>query len=117
MVNYSKHMSEIADEDVRILALFGAERRRQVAEEGYDFDHDDAHDQGELAQAAAAYCIAHSAIAPQRAKAAARNSWPWRKADHSVSDTFKPSEDAERDLIKAGALILAEIGRIRRARS
>lgn len=86
-----------------------AERRRQVEKEGWtpehDDEHDDEHDTGTLATAAGCYAmhtLAYRAGDPPPA-------WPW--------DTtwWKPSPDRRRNLIKAGALILAEIERIDRA--
>ncbi|WP_176331037.1 hypothetical protein [Burkholderia vietnamiensis] len=80
-----------------------AERRRQVEQEGWTPEHDDAHLTGDLALAAACYAI-------QGSGRWAHNSfmWPW------PSEWWKPTKP-RRDLVKAGALILAELERLDRA--
>ena len=86
-----------------------AERRRQVDTEGWTPEHDDEHDTGEMAAAAAAYSFEAFTKTSQRYFAhEAIGFWPW-----SVS-WWKPSTP-RRDLIKAAALIIAEIERIDRA--
>lgn len=79
-----------------------AERQRQVSAEGYSLFRDDLYVKGELAEAASTY--ARLAGKPGSMSSA----WPWGQA------TFKPSADRRRDLVKAGALILAEIERLDR---
>lgn len=80
-----------------------AERQRQRAVEGWTSEHDDAYQNSELADAAACYAIhAHNQGFSTPAH------WPWSP------DWWKQS-GARRDLVKAGALILAEIERIDRA--
>lgn len=84
--------------------LIAIERQRQIEEEGYEMQHDDEHDAGELL--AAAICYAHNA---GQFKSGAPREWPWR------SDYWKPTAgNPVRDLVKAGALIAAEIDRINR---
>lgn len=79
-----------------------AERRRQVEAEGWTPAHDDAHDDGELAEAAAAYALDNGwAGAPPP-------SWPWSAA------WWKP-KDRRSNLVRAAALLLAEIERLDRA--
>ncbi|WP_260682485.1 hypothetical protein [Klebsiella oxytoca] len=82
-----------------------AERQRQVTAEGWTPEHDDEHSGGEMALAASSYALyAHrKPIAP-----AIPFNWPWEP------EWFK-QQGARRDLVKAGALILAEIERIDRA--
>jgi hypothetical protein len=89
-----------------------AERERQKSVEGWTTEHDDEHDTGDLARAAAAYARhagsdedtrqVNSGFAPE-------DLWPseWGAA-------WKPST-RRCDLVKAGALILAEIERLDRA--
>lgn len=86
-----------------------AERRRQIEAEGWTPENDDAHSHGQMARAAACYALAGSS-APNDGTAALLVSlaWPWDE------QWWKPST-ARRDLIKAGALILAEIERLDRA--
>ncbi|MEF5171125.1 ead/Ea22-like family protein [Escherichia coli] len=80
-----------------------AERQRQQSVEGWTPEHDNAYQNSELADAAACYAIhAHNQGFSTPAH------WPWSP------DWWKQS-GARRDLVKAGALILAEIERIDRA--
>ncbi|WP_275629838.1 hypothetical protein [Pseudomonas sp. 273] len=90
------------------------ERLRQIRDEGFSEQHDDAHDRGELAIAAA--CYAEEAFCqlrdPDRLPEISEivpQLWPWEPS------WWRPSLDARRNLVKAGALILAAIGVIDRA--
>ncbi len=82
-----------------------AERRRQVEVEGWTPEHDDAHSAGEMARAAVCYALTDSRW---RDVFDYRSWWPWSTV------WWKPTT-RRRDLVKAGALILAEIERIDRA--
>lgn len=86
-------------EDIDGACLIGAERYRQIREKGYDAEHDDKHDRGALALAATFYA------APETLKDKIK--YPLIK---------KPKVDLSRldELIRAGALIAAEIDRLRR---
>ena len=96
------------------LADIAAERRRQVEVEGWEAAHDDEHTDGSLALAAGSYC--ESAARPKilarkpGAAFAIPKLWPqsWSR------DWWKPKSPRE-DLVRAGALIIAEIERIDRA--
>ncbi len=94
-----------------------AERTRQVTEEGYSGDHDDRHNAGMLAAAAAYYAApknldgtlftegdeesVHEAVAGWL--------WPW-------GPKCPPKKyPRRRELVIAGALVIAEIERIDRA--
>jgi len=80
-----------------------SERQRQRAIEGWTSEHDDAYQNSELADAAACYAIhAHNQGFSTPAH------WPW-------SPEWWKQSGARRDLVKAGALILAEIERLDRA--
>lgn len=80
-----------------------AERQRQQSVEGWTPEHDNAYQNSELADAAACYAIhAHNQGFSTPAH------WPWSP------DWWKQS-GVRRDLVKAGALILAEIERLDRA--
>ena len=82
--------------------LIVAERIRQVRSEDWDESHDDNHTFGELARAAACY-----AMPPDIGMRTER--WPW---DFGF---WKPTpNDRIRELVKAGALIVAEIERLQR---
>lgn len=81
-----------------------AERSRQVTSEGWTPEHDDANTNHEMARAAACYAIGDVRVA------AFFKVWPerwdvkwWKPTDH------------RRNLVKAGALIVAEIERLDRA--
>lgn len=78
-----------------------AERRRQVEAEGWTPEHDDAYENNELPQAAT--CYTTPAIATAYGWV-----WPW------PHEWFKLTTP-RRNLVKAGALILAEIERLDRA--
>jgi hypothetical protein len=86
------------------------ERTRQIHGETFNQEHDDCHTEGELAKAAV--CYAWISAQGETLRAAFDRpppTWPakWDK------DSWKPT-DRRRDLVKAGALILAEIERLDR---
>lgn len=82
------------------------ERKRQIKEEIWTPEHDDAFVNAELSYAAAAYAIPNDE--PMLVRAV--HLWPW---DH---EWWKPTpDDRIRELEKAGALIAAEIDRLQRA--
>lgn len=94
--------------------LIDAERDRQIKLWGDE--HDDEHDAGQLAQAADVYVrCALTRINPDSPQAAAPmadppTDWPWE------AKWFDPKwSDPIRTLVKAGALIAAEIDRLLRA--
>ncbi|KAB2792847.1 hypothetical protein F9K96_06890 [Brucella anthropi] len=78
-----------------------AERRRQIEAEGWTPEHDDQWRHGALAKAATCYASVHPVAASY---------WPWDLK------WWKPS-DRRRNLVKAAALILAEIERLDRKAS
>jgi hypothetical protein len=86
--------------------LITAERVRQVQEEGWTAKHDDVHDGGELVQAACCYANAarYGAVPGQPP-----HGWPWDPSWWKAR-----SNDPIGSLVKAGALIAAEIDRIQR---
>lgn len=84
-----------------------AERQRQIEVEGWTAEHDDHHVHGELADAAACYAVGEL-VSSLRGKTVFTRIWPW--PDH----WWKP-KDRRRDLVRAGALIVAEIERLDRA--
>lgn len=78
-----------------------AERQRQIGA-GYDAAHDDEHVDGEIARAAAAYALHDSASdAPPRC-------WPFG------SHEFRAGA-RRANLVKAAAMLLAEVERLDRA--
>jgi len=98
----------------RALQDVAAERRRQIVEEGWTAAHDDTHAAGEIARAASAYALVGALTQHQRAHlfpssigcTLVLDIWPrgWSRA------WFKP-KDCRRDLVRAAALIVAEIER------
>ncbi len=88
------------------LAAIAGERRRQVEIEGWTPDHDDKHGGTQLAGAAASYVLA--SIDHWAGKTAAGQFWPWS------ASCWKP-RDRRSNLVRAGALIAAEIDRLDRA--
>lgn len=88
------------------IELIADERQRQIDQEGWSLQGDDQHIEGELALAASCYAIPpgeHYCPEPPE-------SWPW------ADSWWKPSpEDRIKELVKAGALIVAEIERLQRA--
>lgn len=91
------------------IAALAAERRRQIETEGFSVSHDDAHADGTMALAAACYALnaAPDEDGPENRLLGA-DLWPW------AEDWWKPST-RRRDLVKAGALIVAELDRMDRA--
>lgn len=95
-----------------------AERRRQQTEEGWTREHDKIHDDRSLAKAAAAFALNGSFSDEERDQerlffktgSLLHRIWPvsWSH------DWWKP-KDRRRDLVRAGALIIAEIERLDRA--
>lgn len=87
-----------------------AERQRQIEAEGWSLLHDDEHSRGELAAAGAAYAAyAEDLQADRRILDAGPPAfWPFGTA------WWKPHADSRRNLIKAAALLLAEIERLDR---
>ena len=95
------------------LSLIIDERTRQQDAEGWTPQHDDTHTDGELARAAACYAVAASAQLQGcdsdeiHDLTVPRVDWPWDEEAFKLADPM-------RNLIKAGALILAEIERLQR---
>lgn len=105
--------------------LIAAERQRQISKEKWSEKHDDGHNQRELARAAHSYVghYVHRAWVftnelempgvrdgeKDYRNEEAPEYWPWDEKD------WNPQEPL-RDLVKAGALIAAEIDRLQRAK-
>ncbi len=85
-------------------ARIATERQRQITAEGWTPEHDAEHTIGELVDAAVCY-LKHDLDAESPVI------WPWPWAE----DWWKPSDDPMRNLVRAGALIAAEIDRLTRA--
>lgn len=112
------------------LDLIAAERKRQIEGERWSSEHDDEHESGELATAAACYALpsgkrqiqchtvpvcGDSSFPPGQTKVHGTEHprlWPWD------CRWWKPTpNDRIRELVKAGALIAAEIDRLQRKAS
>lgn len=89
-----------------VMEEIAVERRRQVEVEGWTLEHDDGHDMGQLAAAASCYAL-YSTFPDAIRKGLRPNAWPWVGTWHPKTGRC--------DLIRAGALIVAEIERLDRA--
>lgn len=86
------------------IELIAQERKRQIDEEGFTTQHDDQWIGGELAMAACCYAQEGS-----KSPEFVPFGFPWDK------EWWKPTpENRVRELVKAGALIAAEIDRIQK---
>lgn len=86
--------------------LIAWERQRQLADKGWSPSHDDEHTEAELAAAAECYLEAYQGIVYPTGRPS--SVWPFE------AEAWKPSEKNIDNLIRAGALIAAEIDRLRR---
>lgn len=93
------------------IELITEERQRQIEKEGWTPEHDDEHEEQELATAAAIYAMP-SALREYKNPyhfVPTPKLWPWHEG------WWKPTpENRIRELQKAGALIAAEIDRLQR---
>jgi hypothetical protein len=113
--------------------LIAAERRRQIEQEGWTPEHDDEHSDGSLLLAAICYAAPVRVFVQEDWAAGVTFSdpWPsswddrWDKRAHygngyevgnGIADpsTYTPEQRLDL-LVKAGALIAAEVDRMRRA--
>lgn len=106
----------------KAIELIAAERQRQIEKEGWTPEHDASHKRGELAMAAACYAVERPIFVQatsyrypvdETERHADRrlpdvvmsNLWPWAARWYKPKDTLS-------DLVRAGALIAAEIDRL-----
>lgn len=96
------------------IELIADERQRQITKEGWTLEHDKEHDEGALREGALCYLareLEENAIwnpIPERMlRETADLFWPWR-GEFEIKPTT-----LERNLVKAGALIAAELDRLR----
>ena len=110
MKDASSQLSAAQGEAERGAGLITAERKRQLEVEQWSERHDDAHSAGDLRDAAEAY-LRELRYRPGRdgPRVGPSAPWPWSQ------DAWKPTEDPIRQLVKAGALIAAEIDRLQRS--
>lgn len=94
-------------DSVSVWALYeiARERVRQINMEGWTPQHDDAHQRGEMAQAAGCYAL-HAALdnTPENRALPAPVQWPW------APEWWKPKSPVK-DYHRAGALLVAELAR------
>lgn len=100
-----------------VIDEIAAERRRQIEVEGWTPEHDDEHGNRQMAQAAACYAeqyVGRYWVFAERSDGELRyqsdempDDWPWS------SGWWKP-KTPRRDLIRAAALLVAEIERLDR---
>lgn len=94
------------------VGMIADERLRQIKVEGWTPEHDDEHSSCQMADAAKGYLLC--AVLLQRGtpmsdrRIGLAPGWPWDV------ESWKPSPDPIRNLVKAGALIAAEIDRLQR---
>lgn len=92
--------------------LIAAERQRQIKAEGRTPQGDDKYRRRQLALAAESYLGTHTQPDVDHPRSPARMApvwnWPWSRK------WWKPNADPVRNLVKAGALIAAEIDRLQR---
>lgn len=91
---------------LQAMSLVRAERNRQKEVEGWSIEHDDAHADGAMALAAGIYFLHAEGRCTMREDGIPMG-WPWDAA------WWKP-KTPERDLVRAGALYLAEQERLQR---
>jgi hypothetical protein len=97
---------------LKSLELVWKERILQKEVEGYTAAHDDEHTEGQLALLAATYAL--SSQGNNQCSEAANLVYLELDVFRGWGDRFKPKEPI-RDLVRAGALILAELERRLRA--
>ena len=93
--------------EVTALADIAKERQRQREVEGWTPEHDDAHVSAELAMAGACYALASFLNTEHALNTTFTRYWPWDRK------WWKP-KTPRKNLVRAGALIVAEIERLDR---
>jgi hypothetical protein len=105
------------------VAAIADERIRQITQKGYTAAHDDVHAEGELALAAACYAVHGLSRIVDGKVVQARVCWSATGDEDGFGDAFPfpATQDGRYDsdrralLVKAGALIAAELDRYQRA--
>lgn len=93
-----------------VITEIAAERERQIDVEGYKPSHDDEHAGGEIALAAALYAIPYDNLKIKQDDFIGLH----MALEIGSGWSLKPEPDVRRRLIKAAALIVAEIERLDR---
>lgn len=113
-------MNDTQTTELTPIEMIERERNRQITREGWSIKHDDKQNLDQLSWAAVAYVMPDPVM--RFAEANMANShhassmclsreclWPW------PATTYKPTpHDRMRELVKAGALIVAEMERLQR---
>jgi hypothetical protein len=99
-----KFLADLKDSGIGLVLL---ERNRQQSEEGFDSQHDDEHEDGELAAASRTYISLKRLKGQDSVSSRSLVDWPWEP------EWFKP-EGPLRNMVKAAALNLAEVDRLLR---
>lgn len=98
-----------------VIDEIAAERKRQIEVEGWSAQHDDEHTDGQMAAAAACYAMEaaiNSGWPPVGVEVeipTPEDCWPWD------AKWWKP-KTRRQDLVRAAALLIAEIERLDRAK-
>lgn len=102
---------EVSEQQPSGATLIAAERQRQIDAEGWTPEHDAEHDSDDLACAAVCYATPPH-LRPLSGEAPGGPArWPWERR------FWKPTpDDRVRELVKAGALVAAEIDRLQARR-
>lgn len=103
-------------------ALIAAERLRQIEQEGWTPEHDDQHVRGEMGMAGAVYAfyaadlLLEEFLPEMGDEGTISHLWPWDAEwwKPSISSSATETDAPIRNLVKAGALIAAEIDRLQR---
>lgn len=91
------------------IELIAEERKRQVEVEFWSAEHDDEHGDSQMADAAMCYIArAINNVSEFTHPLTQPHAWPWD------AEWWKPSDNPVRNLVKAEALIAAEIDRLQR---
>jgi hypothetical protein len=108
--------------------LIAAERNRQIEKEGWDAEHDARHERGDLARAAICYAAPEPVfeLAKGTDSYCFSDPWPWNEDDDKRARDIGtkeliplrdlPKSQRIRNLVKAGALIAAEIDKLQAER-
>lgn len=107
-------MADMNEVSRHVIEEVAAERQRQIEEEGFDEDHDDAyHSRRELSLAAICYAAPEPVYTHQSTQYAHSfvDPWPWDQAWDK-----RQKHDQRRRLVIAAALLVADIERLDRER-
>lgn len=110
-ISFTHHRTDRAGQVPQAWLDVQAERRRQVETEGWTPEHDDQLSDGQMAQAAGCYALHAGGIGtdwPGGIRNGSALFWPWDE------EWWKP-KSARENLVRAGALVLAEIERLDRS--